>query len=205
MGLSSLGSKQYGKIIDINHGQFNQRLQDNEDAPTGTTLTIRELTAGPNKGKEVREARADAMPNNIIEGAEIVESTYGSNLVLNLIDESEERYDLQIKVNSQFFGQFVKRIPNLDLDSTVTFVLGKGKSDGKSFMYLQQNGITVKSAHTKDNPNGMPPPVLTEHMGKESWSWDDQETFLWEKAQAFIDKLKERNPIDVESDEEIPF
>tara|TARA_X000001382_G_scaffold22695_1_gene13780 strand:- start:257 stop:868 length:612 start_codon:yes stop_codon:yes gene_type:complete len=203
MGLTSLGTKQYGKIIDINHGQFNQRLQDNEDAPPGTTLTIRELTAGPNKGNEVREARADALPNNIIEGASIVENEqYGDNFILNLLDESEERYDLQIKISSQFFGQFIKRIPNLDLDSTVTFVLGKGKLDGKAFMYLQQNNTTVRSAHTKDNPNGMPPPIKRSN-GK--WNWDDNEDFLYGKAQEFIDKLKERNPIQVESDEEIPF
>ena len=55
MGLMSLGNMQYGKIIDINHGQFNQRLGEDEEAPQGTTLTVRELTAGPNQGKEVRE------------------------------------------------------------------------------------------------------------------------------------------------------
>ena len=190
MGLTSLGMKQYGKIIDINHGQFNQRLQDGEDAPQCTTLTVRELTAGPNQGKEVREARANALPNNIMVGAEFADSKYGSNLILNLVDEDETRYDLQIKVDSQFFGQFVKRIPNLDLDKTVSFILGKSK-DGKSFMFLQQDNVTVKSAYTKDNPNGMPPPVLTEHMGKESWSWEDQESFLYSKATEFIDTLKD--------------
>jgi|TARA_R100000482_G_C5091135_1_gene130861 hypothetical protein len=203
MGLTSLGMKQYGKIIDINHGQFNQRLQDGEDAPQGTTLTVRELTAGPNQGKEVREARANALPNNIMVGAEFADSKYGSNLILNLVDEDETRYDLQIKVDSQFFGQFVKRIPNLDLDKTVSFILGKSK-DGKAFMFLQQDGVTVKSAYTKDNPNGMPPPVLTEHMGKESWSWEDQESFLYNKAKEFINTLKESNQ-DIEPTEEIPF
>ena len=203
MGLTSLGMKQYGKIIDINHGQFNQRLQDGEDAPQGTTLTVRELTAGPNQGKEVREARANALPNNIMVGAEFADSKYGSNLILNLVDEDETRYDLQIKVDSQFFGQFVKRIPNLDLDKAVSFILGKSK-DGKSFMFLQQDNVTVKSAYTKDNPNGMPPPVLTEHMGKESWAWEDQESFLYSKATEFIDTLKESNQ-DIEPTEEIPF
>ena len=71
-------------------------------------------------------------------------------------------------------------------------------------MFLQQDGVTVKSAYTKDNPNGMPPPVLTEHMGKESWSWEDQESFLYSKATEFIDTLKESNQ-DIEPTEEIPF
>ena len=50
----------------------------------------------------------------------------------------------------------------------------------------------------------MPPPVLTEHMGKESWSWEDQESFLYSKATEFIDTLKESNQ-DIEPTEEIPF
>ena len=188
MGLTSLGMKQYGKIIDINHGQFNQRLQDGEDAPQGTTLTVRELTAGPNQGKEVREARANALPNNIMVGAEFADSKYGSNLILNLVDEDETRYDLQIKVDSQFFGQFVKRIPNLDLDKAVSFILGKSK-EGKAFMFLQQDGVTVKSAYTKDNPNGLPQPSKKTVKGKEVWDWEEQENFLYEVALDFASKL----------------
>mgnify|MGYP001158714431 CR=1 FL=1 len=198
MGLMSLGNMQYGKIIDINHGQFNQRLGEDEEAPQGTTLTVRELTAGPNQGKEVREARANALPNNQIIGASIVESQYGSNLILNLVDEDDQRYDLQIKVNSQFFGAFVKRIPNLDTQKLVSFILGK--SDNKAFMYLMQDGANVKSAYTKDNPNGMPPPV---QRANGQWNWDAQEDFLYEKCQEFIEKVKNDNPID--SKEEIPF
>ena len=48
----------------------------------------------------------------------------------------------------------------------------------------------------------MPPPIKRSN-GK--WNWDDNEDFLYGKAQECIDKLKERNPIQVESDEEIPF
>jgi hypothetical protein len=193
----SLGNKEYGKIIDINSGQFNQRLSEGEDAPTGTSLTVRELTAGPNKGKEVREARANALPNNLIVNAEMSESQYGTNLILGLIDEDDQKYDLQIKVNSQFFGQFVKRIPNLDIKAPVTFILGA--SDGKAFMYLQQDGKTVKSAYTKDNPNGMPPPT---QRANGQWNWDDQEDFLYEKCKLFIEEVNAENDV---VKKEIPF
>lgn len=209
MGLSSLGNKEYGKIITIVKGSFTQRLRDGEEAPKGTREETRVLEKGQNAGTEVREARADALENNIIESAEFVENMFGTNFILHMIDESEERFDLQLPIESQFYKQFVKRIDNLDMSKTVTFVLGKETKgeNSRSFMYLLQDGQSVKMAHTKDNPNGMPPPEQKEVRGKVTWDWSAQEEWLDKKAEEFVTVLRDGTepPVVKEVEEEIPF
>ena len=203
MALTNTSALPKGTIITIIDGAFTQRLADNatpEDAPSGTTFRKRALKKGPNAGKEVREARADSLERNIISSASFMTTEYGTNFMLNLIDESEDSFQLQLPVESQFFSQFVKRIPNIDREKTVTFVIGKDTEKDRSFLYLSQEGHSVKMAYTKDNPNGIPQPTQRPN-GK--WDWSAQEDFLYKKAEEYINELKVDDGSEFE--ENVPF
>lgn len=198
MALTSSGNMNRGTIITIVKGAFTQRLSVGEEAPEGTQLSTRVLEKGPNAGNEVREARADCLERNIITSASFSTTDYGTNFMLQLVDEDDQDFQLQLPVESQFFAQFVKRIPNIERDKSVTFVMGKDTEKDRYFLYLAQEGQSVKMAYTRDNPNGMPQPTQRAN-GK--WDWSEQEDFLYKKAQDYIEELKSENGIT----EEIPF
>jgi hypothetical protein len=194
MALTTISSN--SKIITITEGMFTLRLADNstpEDAPSGTKFRQRKLQAGPNEGKEVCEACADALPHNIITKAELVEGYKGQNLQLTLVDESEDSFLLQIPVGNNLFGEFVKRIPNIDREKTISFIMGKDKVKNRSFLWLQQDGESVKMAFTKDNPNGMPPWEEKVVQGQKQWDSTNQNNFLYDIAVKFCSEISDTN------------
>jgi hypothetical protein len=198
MALTTIASN--SKIITVTEGMFTLRLPDNstpEDAPAGTKFRKRKLQAGPNEGKEVCEACADALPDNIIAKAELVDGFKNQNLQLTLIDESEDSFLLQIPVGNNLFGEFVKRIPNINRAKTLSFIMGKDKAKGRSFLWLQQDDQSVKMAFTKDNPNGMPPWEEKTVQGKKQWDSTDQNNFLYDLAVKFCAEVSLQNEGDV--------
>jgi hypothetical protein len=201
MALVQQGTSNYAKILTIVQSQFTQRLSDGEEPAEGAVVSTRVLEKGPNAGKEVREIRASELTPSIITGAEFQETDYGNNLILKLVDESEDSFNLQIPIDSRFFAEFAKRIPNINLEKMVEFKIAKSKLDGKPYLFVSQDGEAVKFAFTKDNPGDMPQPVKKTVKGKVVWDWEEQENFLYELVVKFIDDLKTENGFETD----IPF
>ena len=185
MGLTNSEASN-SKIVTIVKGKFTIRLMDDTDHPNAVE---RELTMGVNAGKTVKELQYTGIEGTI-ERCYVDESEYGANLITDLIDDEGARFKLQIPLDSQFFGQYAKRMPNIDTAKPLFLGLGYDRERGRNFLYARQGEEKVSMAYTKDNPNGLPEPTKKTVKGKEVWDWEEQENFLYEVAMDFSSKLE---------------
>jgi hypothetical protein len=217
MGLSNT-SESKTTFVSIIQGKFTVRLRDDDDNPNAVT---RELTKGPNKGKEVKELQFTKLDGMIVGGEMRTDTQYPSMDIF--IDDGEEKFTLQVSFESDYFGEITKRLPNIDPAEPVVFLLGfdkeGNKGKGKPFLYIKQSGATVKYAYTKDNPNGLPPWGEKQEMGKTVPDKTDYNNFLYGVGVDFlasvgsevdaVEAVKETfNATEVppvEDDEEVPF
>ncbi len=71
---------------------------------------------------------------------------------------NNETYNLQLPYSNNLSTSILKMLPSVDLTKLITLQPSMKTEDGvtKTSIFLKQNGETVKYAHTKTNPNGMP-------------------------------------------------
>jgi len=185
MGLTNSETSN-SKIVTIVKGKFTIRLPDDSDNPKAVE---RELTMGVNAGKIVKELQYTGIEGSI-ERCYVDESEYGVNYMTELVDDESSRFKLQIPLDSQFFGQYAKRMPNIDTSKPLFLGLGYDRERGRNFLYARQGDEKVSMAYTKDNPNGLPEPTKKTVKGKEVWDFEEQENFLYEVAMDFSTKLE---------------
>ena len=205
MGLTNSKSNE-SKIVTIVKGKFTIRLPEGADDPNAVERT---LEKGANAGKVVKELQYSGLEGRIT-SCYVDETEFGANFITNMEDDEGARFLLQIPLDSQFFSQYAKRMPNIDKDTNIFFGLGFDKERQRPFLFIKQKGETVPMKFTKAEPNGMPEPTTKEVKGKEVWDWEAQENFLYEVALDFsesssaVDKIVETfNAKEVSQD--IPF
>ena len=181
MGLTNSTSN--SKIVTIVKGKFTIRLTDDSDDPKAVERT---LEKGVNAGKVVKELQYTGIEGKIT-SAYIDETDFGTNFITVLQDDEGQSFRLQIPLDSQFFGQYAKRMPNIDKDMPLFLGLGYDRERQRNFLFAKQNGEKVSFKFTKDEPNGMPQPTTKKVQGKEVWDWTEQENFLYEVAMEFAD------------------
>jgi hypothetical protein len=120
-------------IVTIVGGKFTIRLPEGEQHPEATE---RILEKGPNAGTAVLELRYNTLDGKIV-GGEMHTSDFGTDFVLVLEDDGE-LFKLQIPLESQYFGQVAKRLPNLDITKNTVFGLGFDKERQRNFLFIQQ-------------------------------------------------------------------
>ena len=180
MGLEN-SNTQLAKIVTIVGGKFTVRLKDDDQNPDAFE---RVLEKGPNVGKTVKELRYDSLSGTIV-GGEVHETEYGQDLHLSIEDEGE-KFILSLPVGNQYFQQVVKRMPNIDPSKPVVFVLGYDKERQRNFIFIRQDGASVKMAFTKENPNGMPNAEKKVVCGKDKLDFEAQDNFLYGVAVDFL-------------------
>jgi hypothetical protein len=142
----------------------------------------------------VYELLFDTLEGKLI-GIETRDGDYGKEIHF-IINDGIENMKMQIQFSSSTLKSYLSRILNADLNRTLEFCVGWDKEKERTFAYLKQDGKTVQSMFTKDNPNGLPPMVRKKVKGKDIWDDSDQleffENFLNEKV---LPKLKGSNPL----------
>ncbi len=159
MGLSNKTANNQ-TFVTIVGGKFTIRLPDGDTNPDAVERVLGDKS--PNAGKTIRELQYTHLNGMITGGLMNTESQYPSFDIY--LEDEGEKFTLQISMDSGFFGEVTKRLPNIDPTQEVVFGLGFDKEarngQGKQFLFIQQDGQSVHMAYTKDNPNGLPPPVL---------------------------------------------
>lgn len=135
-------------------------------------------------GKIVHELLYDSLIGNLT-GIEFKTGDYGKEIHL-IISDGLDEYKLQMPFSSGVAKSFIMRLPNCDLTMPVEFCTGWDKVKERGFSYIRQNGTTIKSAYTKDEPNGMPQMVVIKVKGKDTWDDSDQLEFLERMLAKFI-------------------
>jgi hypothetical protein len=135
-----------------------------------------------------------------------------------IISDGKETMKLQQPFSSTVSKSYLSRILNCNLKGTLEFCVGFDKEKERTFAYLRQDGQTVKSLYTKDNPNGLPEMKKIKVKGQETWDDSDQLEFFDKLlTEKIIPKLKELNHIeglgiitppvdnDLEKSDDLPF
>ena len=129
----------------------------------------------------------------------ITEKEFKGEKTLNweiVLSDVGEEYILQLPISGRVTNGFLFRLPNVNLGEEIEIVtfLDKEKTD-RTVLIVKQNGTTVKTAYTKDAPNGLPPLKSVMFKGKEQWDDTEQQFFIKEMVERTIKpKLKSLAP-----------
>lgn len=159
----ALENREGGKYITIMGGKFCIRVA--EGTP-GAVTRVNKMS------KTVHELFYDSFTGKLL-NIRKRDSEYGPQLEFDFRDQ-EDVYTLQLSASSSNATNLLKILPNADLTQEMKIQPSlKVEADGKkkSSLFVSQNGVTLKHAYTKDNPNGMPP--MEQIMVKGVPTWDD--------------------------------
>lgn len=168
-----LETRALGQYIGIYKGKFCQRVQENTEGAVS-----RVLEKGQNAGKTVWEKYYDSFVGKLID-IKVNESPYGKQWDFAFKDQ-DEVYHLNLAYSNSFAKNFLKILPNVDLSKEMKVQPETKEVDGKnkSSLFVSQDGVSLKHAYTKDNPNGLPQMVQVKVSGNLVWDDTDQLEFL---------------------------
>lgn len=158
-----------GNYISILQGKFVQRVQDGTE---GAVTRVNKV------GKTVHEKFYDRF-TGLLTDIKIKESTdYGKTWEF-VFDVNGNNFILQLPYSGSFSSQFLKMLPNVDLEKPVTLTPVIKEEDGKpkSTLFVNQGDVTIKHAYTRSIPNGMP--ELKKIMVKGQEVWDDSDVLIF--------------------------
>lgn len=161
-----------GNFITIYNGKFTQRV------PESTEGAIQRTNK---EGKVVFEKYYDNFTGKLV-GIQTKDSPYGKQWVFSFKDQLEV-YNLALSYSSGFASAFLKMLPNIDVSKEMLVSPSVKEENGKkkSSLFVKQDGNWIKSAYTKDNPNGLPQWEQIQVKGQ--MVWDDS------KAMAFLEEM----------------
>ncbi len=180
-----LDIRQKGNFITILGGRFCIRVPENTP----------DAVARVNKlGKTVHEKYYDSFTGKLI-GIKTQDGTYGKSWIFSFKDK-EDVYHLQLSYSNSFATAFLKMLPNVNLAEEMKVSPSVKEVDGKnkSSLFINQKGVAIKHAFTKDNPNGMPDMEQVTVKGQLVWDDTKRTDFLYQMvAKDIIPKLESIN------------
>lgn len=171
-----------GKYITVLGGKFSIRVPEGTE---GATVRVNK------EGKTVHEKYYESFTGKLI-GIRTTDGAYGKTWVFDFQDAGEV-YHLQLSYSNSFATAFLKMLPNIDLSKEMKVSPQVKEVDGKnkSSLFINQDGITIKHAYTKENPNGMPDMEQVTVKGQLVWDDTKRLEFLEKMVnETIIPKLK---------------
>jgi len=170
MGLETRAT---GKYIGIYKGRFCQRVQSTEEG-----AVARILEKGQNAGKTVYEKYYDSFVGKLVD-VKTNDGPYGKQWDFAFKDAGEV-YHLNLPYSNSFAKNFLKILPNVDLAKEMKVSPSTKEVDGKnkSSLFVNQDGVALKHAYTKEAPNGLPAMVQVKVKGELVWDDTDMLEFL---------------------------
>lgn len=167
-------NNEHGNFITIYKGRLTRRV------PEGTPGSIsRETTKG--QIKTVHEKYYDAFVGKLV-GIKTMDGGYGKQWLFSFKDTADV-YTLALGYDSGTALAFLAMLPNVDLSKEMkvsSSLTINNKGTESTSIFINQNGVPVKHAYTKTNPNGLPAwkPVVVN--GVTIWDKTDTLNFLEE-------------------------
>jgi len=166
MGLDNRAS---GNFITIYDGKFTMKVPE---GTAGATTRTNKL------GKTVTEKYYDSFTGKLV-GIKTQDGTYGKSWIFSFKDAGEV-YHLQLSYSNSFATAFLKMLPNVDLTREMKVQPSVKEVDGKnkSSLFINQGGVSIKHAYTREHPNGMPDMTQVTVKGVQVWDDTDRLAFL---------------------------
>lgn len=142
-----LEQRESGNYITILGGKFCQRVPEGTE---GAKTRVNKI------GNTVHEKFYENFTGKLID-IKVQDGTYGKTWNFHFQDK-EEVYILQLSYSNSFATAFLKILPNIDLTKEMKVSPSTKEVDGKnkSSLFVNQDGVALKHAYTRENPNGMP-------------------------------------------------
>lgn len=172
-----LDNREGGNYITIFNGKFCIRVSE---GTAGAVSRVNKLL------KTVHEKFYDSFTAKLV-GIKTQDGAYGKQWVFSFKDKGDI-YHLNLGYTNGFAKQLLKILPNVDLTKEMKLSPSVKEVDGKnkSSLFVNQDGVPVKHAYTKDNQNGLPQMELIKVKGVEQWDDTKQMEFLEEMVNTQI-------------------
>jgi hypothetical protein len=200
----SVGNSSNAAFYNISNGKICRQFK----SPTANSKERVNMN-----GKTVHEEHYDYI-DGIITDIQTRDSEYGKSWNITLEDEGQSQV-LQMPYSSGYSNSFLKTLPNVDLTQKVKLIpkLTIENEKKKTTLFVNQRGVAIKWAFTKDNPGDMPQLKKIKVKGKEVYDDSEIMEFLENMVvNEIVPKLKkakapvETEPEEVlEDDEKLPF
>ncbi len=180
-----LNTRQEGNFLTILNGKFCIRV------PEGTEGAVTRVNK---MGNTVHEKFYDNFTGKLV-SIKTQDGSYGKSWIFSFKDK-EDVYHLQLSYSNSFATAFLKMLPNVDLSKEMKVSPSVKEVDGKnkSSLFINQDGVAIKHAYTKDSPNGMPPMEQVTVKGQLVWDDTKRIEFLYNMvAKDVIPKLEKLN------------
>jgi hypothetical protein len=166
-----------GKFITILGGKFCQRVNEGTEGAVSRTNKL---------GKLVHEKFYESFTGKLV-SIKVQDGTYGKTWNFGFKDK-EDIYTLQLSYSNSFATQFLKMLPNVDLTKEMKVSPSVKEVDGKnkSSLFINQDGVAIKHAYTKDKPNGMPDMEQVTVKGEKVWDDTKRIAFLHDMVMTTI-------------------
>jgi len=166
-----LEQRQEGKYITILGGKFCQRVPEGTEGAKTRTNKI---------GNVVHEKFYDSFTGKLLD-IKVQDGTYGKTWNF-VFQDKEEIYTLQLSYSNSFSTAFLKMLPNIDFSKEMKVSPSTKEVDGKNknSLFISQDGVNLKHAFTRENPNGMPDMEQVEVKGVMVWDDTKRLAFLYD-------------------------
>lgn len=173
-----LENREGGNFITIFNGKFSQRVQEGTEGAVARKNKLDKL---------VYEKFYDNFTGKLV-GIKTQDGAYGKQWIFSFQDALDV-YHLNLAYSNSFATAFLKMLPNIDLTKEMLVSPSIKEVEGKmkSSLFVKQGENWIKSAFTRENPNGMP--QLKQITVKGQLVWDDTD------AMAFLEEMVNRDII----------
>ena len=190
-----LETRQGGKYITILGGKFCQRV---EEGTEGAKTRVNKV------GNTVHEKFYESFTGKLI-NITVQDGDYGKTWNFSFQDK-EDVYTLQLSYSNSFSTAFLKMLPNIDLTKEMRVSPSSKEVDGKNknSLFINQDGVALKHAFTRDNPNGMPDMEQITIKGVLVWDDTKRLEFLQKMVDETIIPQLSKTPVATEVAEVTP-
>lgn len=185
--------------------EWRKSKPKSEDLPPGKELKEREITMGKNRGNTVWYIEFDFLTGPVSKLNLDTSGDWGDNIEITINDVGDQ-YILQLKADSSFGRDFLRKLNNIDFTGDVCFEpwqmdaqswfdltgrkLNGSYKSGLSIKNGDENGEKVESYYTKENPNGLPElEQKKDRKGNITWDGTEQMDFLLDEFEKFVEKF----------------
>lgn len=171
---------------------FDHRICQKVNYPTNRTITRKAERIDHNGVKtyvDINERHYGHIEGMLID-IQLKERDNGRKEWYFWLQDGAEKYCFQLRYSSRESKRFLSYLPNADLNHFIKVETKKEKEGNGTALFMSQRGISLKSAFTKDNPNGLPQMVKTfNDQGKEVWNDTEQMKFFEQLAESLNKNL----------------
>jgi hypothetical protein len=145
-------------------------------------VKVEKMKEGKGTGEYRMEIQSDTITGYIVGFRSNTHPQWGTTLSVIMDMKDGKSTMLQMKEGDRYWRALLMRLPNIDTSKPVKFKpydwMPPGENKRKIGVVIEQGGVKVPPAWTRENPGQLPPPTRPVVKGKETYDFYDQDQWL---------------------------